>query len=75
MAETRTVTIETEKGTLCVQIDANLIDEFVKKATHGPNRRMHKTSLDALTTAVFYGFTMFLEDMERGRPERPGELL
>jgi len=55
-----------EKGTLSVQIDANLLEEFVRKATHGPNRRIHKTSLDALTTAVFYGFAMFLEDMEGG---------
>ncbi len=53
MVETRTVTIEMKKGTLSVQIDANLLEEFVREATHGPNRRIHKTSLDALTTAVF----------------------
>ena len=75
MVETRTVTIEMKKGTSSVQIDANLLEEFVRKATHGPNRRIHKTSLDALTTAVFYGFAMFLEDMERGRPENPEDLL
>lgn len=33
MVETRTVTIETEKRTLSVQIDANLIEEFVKSNT------------------------------------------
>ena len=49
----KAVTIEIKKGTLSVQIDANLLEEFVRKATHGPNRRIHKTSLDALTTVVF----------------------
>ena len=48
-----TVTIETQKRTLSVQIDANLIEEFVSKATRGPSRRIHKTSRDALETAVF----------------------
>ena len=75
MVEKRTVTIETKKRTLSVQIDENLIEEFVRKATHGPSRRIHKTSRDALETAVFYGFAMFLEDMERGRPENPEDLL
>ncbi len=75
MVEERTVTIETQKRTLSVQIDANLLEEFVRKATHGPNRRIHKTSQDALTTAVFYGLAMFLEEMEGGRREKTEELI
>ena len=65
MVEKRTVTIETKKRTLSVQIDENLIEEFVRKATHGPHRRMCKTSRVALESAVFYGFAMFVEDLER----------
>ncbi len=56
MVEKRTVTIETKKRTLSVQIDENLIEEFVRKATHGPHRRMCKTSRVALESAVFLWF-------------------
>jgi len=73
MVEKKAVTIETQKRTLSVQIDANLLEEFVSKATHGPSRRIHKTSRDALESAVFYAFAMFLEDLERR--EKPEELI
>ncbi len=76
MAEKKAVTIETQKRTLSVQIDANLLEEFVSKATHGPSRRIHKTSRDALESAVFYAFAMFLDDLERPeRREKPEELI
>jgi len=68
MAEKRTVTIETQATpTLSVQIRADLIEEFVSKATdkHGPFRGKDESFNDALESAVEIAFTKFLESGKR----------
>jgi len=68
MVEKRTVTIETQAApTLSVQIRADLVEEFVSKATdkHGPFRGRHTTFGDALESAVEIAFANFLEGLKR----------
>jgi len=68
MAEKRTVTIETQANpTLSVQIRADLIEEFVSKATdkQGPFSGKHTTFQDALESAIEIAFTKFLESGKR----------
>lgn len=67
MSEKRTVTIETEATpTLSVQIRADLIEEFVSKATdkQGPFRGKDESFDDALESAVEIAFTKFLEGLK-----------
>ena len=67
MVEKRTVTIETQVAILSVQIRAELLEEFVSKATdkHGPARGRHTTFGDALESAVEIAFANFLESLKR----------
>jgi len=68
MVEKRTVTIETQANqTLSVQIRADLVEEFVSKATdkHGPFRGSRTTFQDALESAVEIAFAKFLESGKR----------
>ncbi len=68
MVETRKVTIETQANLiLSVQIRADLLEEFVSKATdkNGPFRGRRTTFQDALESAVTIAFAKFLENVKR----------
>ena len=68
MEEKRTVKIETQANpTLSVQIRADLIEEFVSKATdkHGPFRSENESFDDALELAVEIAFSNFLKSGNR----------
>ena len=65
MSETRTITIESPPGnTLSVQIEADLVDQFVSKATAkgGYWRGMQESCEQALEGAVTAALLNFLED-------------
>jgi len=65
MAETRTITIESPPGnTLSVNVQADLVDQFVSKATvkGGYWRGMAESFEQALEGAVTAALLNFLED-------------